>query len=123
MKAEALTLTLHLFSQHFDGDDRWNERNWGVGLNRSGVHAGVFRNSLYRTSIYLGRSHMWCLEWVCGGAAIVAVTGYDPDIVVATVPMISIGREFRLQMIASPRMAGSPGFIGGGVELPLGGWR
>lgn len=123
MRPGVLTLTIHLFSAHFDGDDRWNERNYGVGLNRQDVHVGIFKNSMHRTSVYLGRSRTWCLEWLCGGAALIAVTGYDADLIVAPVPMMTIGDDIKIRLIATPRMAGSPGFIGGGVEFPLGGWR
>jgi hypothetical protein len=48
-------------SYHFDRSAGYNERNWGVGIERGiapdvRLIAGVYRNSLYRESTYAGAS-------------------------------------------------------------------
>lgn len=118
-------LILHLASWHFGAAaDRYNEQNYGVGVRCGDWHVGAYRNSLYRTSVYGGRSWTWCAGSVCAGGAVLAVTGYRPDVIIAPVPLLSIGRDWRVLTIAAPGLGGSPGFVGVGVEIPLrGGWR
>lgn len=116
--AACLTLTLHLASAHFGGGD-YNERNLGAGLSCNGYHVGAYHNSLGRLSTYAGKSWTWCRRSACAGAALLFVTGYKVEPVIAPVPMVSFGGRWKLVLVGTPRMASSPGFLGVGIEIPI----
>ncbi len=116
--AACLSISLHLMSLHFGGGD-YNERNYGAGLNCNKFHAGAFRNSLGRISTYAGKSHTWCRGRICAGGALLFVTGYEIEPVIAPVPIVSVGDAWRLNIIALPSVAGFTGFVGFGLEVPV----
>lgn len=119
-----LSLSLHLASAHFGADRQaYNERNLGLGVNCAGWHAGAYRNSLDRTSTYVGRSLTWCWDLVCAGGIAAIVTGYRRDIAPALLPLLSIGRDWRVNLIGAPRSDDFPGFVGVSIEVPVNGWR
>lgn len=113
-----LTLTLHLASWHF-GAGGYNENNYGLGANCNGYHAGVYKNSIGRLSTYAGKSWMGCVRYMCAGGALLFVTGYDVEPVLAPVPVVTLGERVKLVLIGAPGIANSPGFIGAGIEIPV----
>jgi hypothetical protein len=71
-----------LTSYHFDRDAGYNERNFGLGLERSfgdaSVSAGYWNNSRSKTTLYgLFGYTPWHLGPVKLGAAVGGVTGYN----------------------------------------------
>jgi len=113
-------ITLHLASVHLTAGD-YNEFNPGIGVSCGQYHAGIYRNSIRRTTIYAGRSWEWCRGPACAGVLLVAASGYKSP-VVAPLPMISIGGgSWRLVMVAAPRVVDdSAAFIGFGIQRRLG---
>ncbi len=76
-------LTVTLASYHFNRDRQYNERNFGLGIERRlsddwSVSTGFYKNSFYRDSLYALASYTsarlagWRLGVVFGG-----VTGYN----------------------------------------------
>ena len=68
-------IVMSLGSQHL-GDHNLNQRNPGIGVEVNHWHAGEYRNSLDRTSVYVGR------DWETSGAVKAgvlagAVSGYN----------------------------------------------
>lgn len=115
----AAALTLHIGSVHFSAGD-YNEVNPGLGISCNQYHAGFYNNSLGRLSTYLGRSWDYCAGPVCAGVLLVAVSGYNAP-VVAPVPMLSVGGDWRLVMVAAPRVTeDSAAFIGFGIQRRFG---
>lgn len=112
-------VTLHLASVHLSAGD-FNEFNPGVGLTCGDqVHVGVYHNSIRRVSFYAGRSWEWCHGPVCGAVALLAITGYQRP-VVAPVPVLFVGRDWRLATVIAPRVADdSAAFIGFGIQKQL----
>jgi hypothetical protein len=117
--AACTAITLHLASMHLTSGD-YNEVNPGIGITCNQYHAGAYYNSLRRVSTYVGRSWEWCRGPVCGGVALMAVSGYKTP-VIAPLPMLSIGRDWRLVMIAAPRVVKySAAFVGFGIQKRIG---
>lgn len=70
-------------SYHFDRTKDLNEENWGLGLEWQkdrtwAVIAGVYRNSYYRDSVYVGAAYT-PFQWKYAKAGVIAglVSGYE----------------------------------------------
>lgn len=103
----ALSLSIHGASLHEDRDRDYNEINPGIGLNirtgAFGAHAGVFHNSLRRTTVYVGSSAERCAGPVCGGLVVLLLTGYERAVEVAPIPVIGVRRgRHRLNILYAP---------------------
>jgi hypothetical protein len=69
-------LVLTLASQHIEPQGM-NQRNPGVGLEVDGYIAGVYRNSEYRNSVYVGHDWLPLSDGhLKAGLAYGAITGY-----------------------------------------------
>lgn len=122
--AACLSLSLHLASAHFGAQrELYNENNYGLGVNCSSWHVGAYRNSLYRTSAYAGRSFTWCLDAFCAGGLAAIVTGYRAEVAPVLLPLVSFGTDWRVNFIGAPRTDSVPGFVGMSIEIPVKGWR
>lgn len=93
-----------LFSYHFDRDQGYREKNWGLGAEvllarNHALMAGTFINSERERSRYFG--YQWRpLHWqprgvdVSAGVGFVAVDGYpgtnDKDWFIAPLPMVAV---------------------------------
>lgn len=73
----------------------YNERNWGIGIERKisdnwRMGAGTYRNSYYRQTLYAGVTYapLRFGDWHLGGTALL-VTGYESRPVVVPFPSIS----------------------------------
>jgi hypothetical protein len=108
--AELIYVTSGWASKHFNADRSYNERNYGIGVQRQvaddwSVSAGVYRNSLDRTTVYVGGT--WTpiafgsfRAGVFGGLA----TGYDYAVVPFGGPMLEarIGRVMAQAVVIPP---------------------
>lgn len=104
----------------------YNEENYGLGANCNNYHVGLYKNSINRTSAYVGKSWIGCVKYICAGGALMLVTGYEYEPVLAPLPVIKIGGDTKLVLIGAPGVArDSPGFVGASIEIPLAklGWR
>lgn len=95
--AQACTVGAHIGSWH----DRPGFNNTNPGLYvrlDNGVTAGVYRNSLSKPSVYLGRSFETPLaDWVSVAVTVGVVSGYNNPILVA--PSIVFGSSVRTRIV------------------------
>lgn len=110
------------FSRHFDRDPRYNENNFGFGIEwrRSpevAVMAGVYDNSLGKPSQYAAINWQpWQIGPVKLGAAIGLLNGYPAiergGTFFAALPMASIeGRRFGINLGLIPSMKNVDGAV------------
>ena len=103
------------FSRHFDRSKRYNERNFGFGIEwrrseQIAVMAGVYDNSLGKHSQYAAVNWQpWTLGPVKLGAALGVMNGYPSlkrgGTFFAALPMASIeGRRFGINLGLIPSM-------------------
>lgn len=116
MTLSCIALIIHMTSWHVGGG-YFNEDNHGVGMSCNGYHVGTYRNSIGRQSSYVGKSWQRCWRFVCGGAGVVAVTGYRDGIVVAPLPLLSIGNGTRIALTGMPSVGDIAGFVGMAIEV------
>jgi len=96
------TLGFHLFSRHFPSND-YNNVNPGIYYRLAeGPTAGIYRNSLRRTSVYAG----YTLEWGRFGLTAGAVTGYTDGVQPLLVPSMALFtyRGVTTRLIFIPRV-------------------
>lgn len=122
------SLVLSGLSYHFDRTKKYNEQNFGLGLEHRlsedfRLSMGWYRNSLYRTSRYAGLTYAPLeLGPARIGVSLGAVTGYyrDPDRVLALVLptlMIDGAVGINIGIVPPSKMTG-----GGGMAMQLK-WR
>jgi len=103
------------FSRHFDRSNRYNERNFGFGIEwrtseQFAFMAGVYDNSLGKHSQYAAVNWQpWSLGPVKLGAALGVMNGYPAlkrgGTFFAALPMASIeGRRFGINLGLIPSM-------------------
>jgi hypothetical protein len=69
-------IVMHLTSKHIS-EKKYNEVNPGIGLRYQGVIAGIYKNSFYRNSAYVGIEKSLDLgKYVAVGFDAGFVTGY-----------------------------------------------
>lgn len=67
----------HLVSRHAtnnSGPERYNNVNPGIGYNKDGLLVGLYRNSFFKPTVYVGAERMFKPYF---GATLLAATGYD----------------------------------------------
>lgn len=113
--APEIWLNVGGFSRHFDRSNRYNERNFGFGVEwrtseQFAFMAGVYDNSLGKHSQYAAVNWQpWSLGPVKLGAAIGVMNGYPSlkrgGTFFAALPMASIeGRRFGINLGIIPSM-------------------
>lgn len=114
--AYALDLTVPLGSYHFDRSKKWQEKNWGLGVNYKNYVAGYYKNSYDRDSIYIG--YHWQpekLEYnrhLKAGLTMIAVSGYRSSPVLL-VPTVSVETtEVSADFLLAPALGKATGFVG-----------
>lgn len=124
--ASETSLVISGISYHFERAKKYNEQNFGLGLEhrlsenwRAG--AGWYRNSFYRTSWYAGATYApLAIGPVRLGMSLGVVTGYykDPDRVLPmVVPTLSVeGGGWGANMVVMPP---SKQTGGGGIAMQL----
>lgn len=120
--ASAQTLLSGFVSHHFRGE--FCESNPGIGVRLdsgawAGWAAGAFRNSLCRTSVYVGREWQWKVAGPLHVGVIAAVaTGYRWAITPAPLPEIVLRFEhFEAALVVQPlNIEQSPAFIAAQVR-------
>lgn len=114
-------VTASFASYHFDRSKDYNERNFGAGLERSisenvRLVAGAYRNSFYRTSVYVGGVYAPLRAGVLSAGVVGGlVTGYQSSVspglaptVMLELPALGIG----LNALFLPKYGNSPGIVG-----------
>ena len=106
-------------SKHYGGDREYNERNIGIGVQRQvaeswSVTAGVYENSISRTSFYVGAA--WTpisLGPVRLGAFGGLATGYDDAVVPFAGPLaeLRLGRLMVQGVVIPPVGEKSPATV------------
>ena len=113
--APEIWLNVGGFSRHFDRSNRYNERNFGFGIEwrtseQFAFMAGVYDNSLSKHSQYAAVNWQpWSLGPVKLGAALGVMNGYPSlkrgGTFFAALPMASIeGRRFGINLGLIPSM-------------------
>jgi len=105
----ALAIGLHIGTYHFDRDRGYNEVNPGIYAECDHYTAGVYRNSLRKTSAYAG----YTFERVLGpiDVTVGGVTGYPrAALMPLAVPSVKVGSA-RLSLLLPIEKGG------GGVHL------
>lgn len=93
-----LFLQINGVSKHFEEKQKFNERNYGVGLEYDGLSAGTFKNSLSTQSYYLGYSlkHKGKSEFMLSPGLFVGGLYYKSkrgNLFPVALPLLSIGRK------------------------------
>lgn len=97
---EGLIIGLHLFSHHAPELPEQNNRNFGAFIiTESGLTAGFYRNTIRRTSAYLG----YYAEWQHVTLRVGGITGYRDGLEVLhmAAPGLKLGHGF--EMLYVPR--------------------
>lgn len=110
--AQAAGVYLHGLSYHSKYADVANQVNYGLGAyydisDTMKVEAGVYKNSIYRTSHYIGIQHKLS-EWhsIEVGLDYLLVTGYIKNIPVPVVSPYIESHRVRMLLIPDYRMVG-----------------
>lgn len=87
-------LVLHVASYHRNREAGYNEENYGIGIRANGIAAGVYRNSIRKTSVYAGFAaqlfeYQGLSFTVLGGL----VTGYEHKVSAMLVPEVGWRRN------------------------------
>ena len=106
-----LYLTTTVRSYHADRHADYNEKNWGLGLrykldaDHLSAVAGVYKNSLYKPSIYAGLAYT-PIKWLTDvnvGFLVGGVTGYLEHAVPIFVPILMYQyKEVGINLIGIP---------------------
>lgn len=72
-----ITVGLHIASAHFPAREYHNNTNPGIYAIADGWTAGVYRNTLRRTSIYAGKQWAWDTAYGEPAVTLGVVSGYD----------------------------------------------
>ena len=110
-------------SIHYNADKKYEERNYGVGIEQDLAEnwraaAGVYRNSNRRDSLYFGLG--WHpLKWGNWklGAAFLLVGGYEtpdrPELVKAAFPVLTYEQDrWGANVAFIPQVKDNPGLVG-----------
>src|SRR5690349_1283907 len=109
MICESLILGAHLATWHFDRSRPTNPVNVGVYASCDDWLTGVYRNSLWATSVYAARVwHLGPIDVATG-----AVSGYG-GVRPMLVPSVRLGEHVRVSWLPPSRFSGE-----GGVHLSL----
>lgn len=120
--ALALTVSLHGLSWH--DVSGYEAVNPGLGVNwrqdTTALHAGAYRNSNGRPSVYAGASFERCAGGWCAALALLAITGYNGSAHVAPLPAVGfvVSERLRLNAVIVPPAEGIDQAIGFQLE-----WR
>lgn len=109
--------TTGIYSRYEENRRPINNVNPGIGISfDGGWTAGIYRNSYYRTSVYLGRAWAWEVgpPLVAGrrlevGAAVVAATGYQSRTGNAVQPGAAATLGLPITRRVTLRVIGAPG--------------
>lgn len=112
----------HHFVEPPAGMERWNERNYGAGVEWHAedyfVTAGRYDNSFRDTTAYLGAGKEWRVgEYIHVGAEAALATGYSEhaeyinvlsagDLTLIGDLYVSVGRQHRLKLLTAGQYAG-----------------
>jgi len=114
-------ITASVASYHFDRSKDYNERNWGLGLERAvsenaRLVAGAYRNSFYRTSAYAGIVYAPLRVGVLSAGVVAGlVTGYQHTVSLGLAPTVLIELPVTgvgLNALFVPKYGNSPGIAG-----------
>jgi hypothetical protein len=105
--AEGLTIGAHLGSWH--SQPGFNNANPGLFVRaKSGLTAGVYRNSIRRTSTYVGYTASWAITpRVDASVTVGAITGYTvAPVMPMVVPSLRVGltEQLSARVIYIPRV-------------------
>ena len=107
-------LDIHYTSYHTEAkgirrSEEFNEDNRGVGITTDyftedgSVSIGAYKNSLYRTSIYLTYNiHIIDTKYYDLSLKAGVVTNYDIPVVFSVVPMFSVGGDYKVNFSVIP---------------------
>jgi len=121
-------LQVPLASYHFDRTndegEKYNQRNFGIGLEyavseKFRLQAGMYRNSLGLESGYVGASYLpWSpFRYSRIGVSAGVVSGYDENVIPVVIPTLSIeGKKLGANILFVPETSQTKG---GGLGLIL----
>lgn len=81
----------HLSGEYMDKARGYNEDNYGVGFrSETGYTIGIYKNSIHKDSVYIGREFQWKLYGpLHAGVVVGAVSGYG-DVMPILLPELII---------------------------------
>jgi tetrahydromethanopterin S-methyltransferase subunit E len=116
-------ITVTTASLHYGTDKKYEQQNWGIGIEQGmsetvRVVGGMYRNSNRRDSIYFGLSwHPWRLWNLRLGLGAMFVGGYEtaksPELVKAAFPVITYeAKSWGINVPIIPAVNSQPGAVG-----------